>query len=204
MQLSDVQAFASLQTLPVPAQTPAVHTSLLVQALPSLHVPPLAMLVKTQLPVLTSQVSVVQALLSLQVLAVPPHLPVVQVSGLVQALPSLQVVPSVALANKQLPVPVSHESLVQPLPSLQTLAVPPQLPAVQMSLAVQALPSLQALPSASPMFLQLPVVGAQLSDVQALLSLQFLAVPAQRPALHASPAVQASPSLHELPSATAA
>jgi hypothetical protein len=48
--------------------------------------------------VVALQLSEVQALLSLQVLAVPPHLPALQVSGLVQALPSLQPVPSTTLA----------------------------------------------------------------------------------------------------------
>jgi hypothetical protein len=44
-QESSVQTLLSLQVIPVPAHTPAVHTSPLVQALPSSHTVPSATLV---------------------------------------------------------------------------------------------------------------------------------------------------------------
>ncbi len=83
----------SLQTLAVPAQLPALHTSLAVQALPSLQLPPSTTATKAHLPLTVSQLSVVHALLSLQTVAMPAQVPVVQVSGVVQALPSSQAVP---------------------------------------------------------------------------------------------------------------
>ncbi len=97
LQLSVVQALLSLHTLAVPAQTPPVHRSLLVHKLPSLQPAPLAMLVWTQLPVLLSQVSVVQVLLSLHVAAAPAQTPVVQTSVVVQRLPSSHTVPATTL-----------------------------------------------------------------------------------------------------------
>jgi hypothetical protein len=65
------------------------------------------------------------------------------------------------------PVAGLHESVVQPLLSLQVIAA----------------------------LTQAPVPGVQESVVQALLSLQFLAVPLQMPAEQVSFTVQASPSL---------
>ena len=87
--MSVVQTLESLQTTAVPPQTPEVHLSAEVQALPSLQVP--VLLVNLQ-PVLVLQVSVVQALLSLQTTAAPAvQEPAAQTSPEVQALPSSQV-----------------------------------------------------------------------------------------------------------------
>jgi hypothetical protein len=58
-----------------------------------------AVLVQTPVPV--SQVSVVQTLLSLQFLAVPPQVPLVQTSFEVQALLSLHAVPLVLLVTPE-------------------------------------------------------------------------------------------------------
>ncbi len=148
-QVSVVHVLLSLQTLVVPTQTPVWQASLVVHALPSVQTVPLTTAAKTQLPVTTSQVSAVQALLSLHTLAVPRQLPFWQTSPLVHALPSLQAAPLARAVKAQLPLTASQLSVVQALLSLHTLAVPAQVPLLQMSLAVQATPSLQPVPSAT-------------------------------------------------------
>src|SRR2546430_916892 len=61
------------------------------------------------------------------------------------------------------PLVGSHASLVHTLPSSQLGAGPPaQAPARQVSLSVQALPSLQAVPSGAAGLPQTPVAGSQL------------------------------------------
>ncbi len=98
---------------------------------------------------------------------------------------------------------MSQLSVVQTLLSLQTLATPPQMPLVQASAVVHARPSSHKVPSVTLPNTQTPVLGLQLSDVQALLSLQTLATPLQTPAWQVSPLVQALPSLQLPPLATA-
>ena len=99
-----------------------------------------------QLPVATSQLSLVQPLLSLQTLEVPAtHKPFWQVSLAVQALASLHG-PGV-LGNAHLPEMGSQVSRVQALPSLHTVALPVHTPVLwQVSLLVHKVPSLQAAP----------------------------------------------------------
>src|SRR5437762_14080323 len=84
-------------------------------------------------------------------------------------------------------------SSVQGLPSVQSGAVPPaQLPPLQVSLVVQALPSSQV---AVLLVWTHPVAGLQLSLVQGLPSLQSGAgPPTQRPPPVGSLVVQALPS----------
>ena len=78
--------------------------------------------------------------------------------------------------NTHVPVSVLHESTVQALPSLQTVAGPEtHAPPLHLSPLVQALPSLQLLVLA--VCVQ-PVVGLQESLVQALPSSQLMAAPA--------------------------
>jgi len=103
----------------VPVQAPEWQESSLVQALSSSHVASSATLVNTQ-PVAASHVSVVQALLSLHAVAAPVQAPASQESLLVQAFPSLQLVPS-ARAVKRQPVVGSQSVSVQGLPSSQGL-----------------------------------------------------------------------------------
>ena len=104
------------------------------------------------------------------------------------------------------PVAGAHESVVQGLPSLQSVtevSVPAQLPPLQTSLVVQALPSSHE--SLLVMFKQ-PVPGSHESVVHTLPSLQSVAevsAPAQLPPLHTSLVVQALPSLHGVLSAFA-
>jgi hypothetical protein len=146
-----------------------------------------------QLPVAPSQLSVVQGLLSSQDLALPAwQAPYKQTSPVVQALPSSQL--ALLLVLVQLPVVVSQPSVVQGLLSLQTLALPGwQLPPKQLSLVVQALPSLQL--TALLVVRQLPVAWSQLSVVQRLPSSQVVAgPPLQLPLWQTSPLVHALPS----------
>ncbi len=96
-----------------------------------------------------SQLSVVQVLLSLQPPPVPAHLPPVHTSLAVQGLPSSQLAPFAMVAKAHRPVPRSHVSLVQGLPSVQATAPPVHTPSLQASELVHATPSLHALPSLS-------------------------------------------------------
>src|SRR5712692_9715361 len=171
---------------------PPLQVSLLVQASPSLHG---AVLLLCTQPVAGLHESSVQTLLSLQLGGDPPtHEPRAQVSLVVQAFPSLHGAVLLVCAH---PVAGLHESSVQTLPSSQLGAGPPmQVPPLQVSLVVQALPSLQGLVL---LVCTQPVTGLQLSSVQTLLSLQLAAgPPTQVPPLHASLVVQAFPSLHGL------
>ena len=120
-------------------------------------------------------------------------------SLVVQALPSSH--GAVLLVCVQ-PLEGSHPSSVHGLPSLQSGAGPPtQLPPLQMSLVVQALPSSQG--ALFGVFKQ-PVAGSQLSSVQGLPSLQLGAgPPTQLPPLQVSLCVHASPSSHAVPSPSA-
>src|SRR5215831_5902036 len=131
------------------------------------------------------------------------HAPPWQVSPVVQALLSLQVVPFGAAGFEQMPVAGAHVPATWHWSdAVQTVAVPPvQAPAWQASPVVQALPSLQAVPLAAFGFEQTPLVGSQVpgtwewSD-----AVQTLAVPpVQTPFWQASPVVQALPSLQAVP-----
>src|SRR5439155_1087463 len=145
--------------------------------------------------------------------APPVQAPPLQVSLVVQALPSLQ---GAVLLTWTQPVEGLQVSSVQTLPSSQEGAGPPtQRPPLQVSLVVHVLPVgdapptngrplqvslvVQALPSLQGSVLlpwRQPVVGSQLSSVQRLLSLQLSAgPPAQRPWLQVSLVVQALPSV---------
>jgi hypothetical protein len=70
-----------------------------------------------------SQVSTVHGSLSLQLRPMPPHLPAVHLSPVVQALPSSQVVLSILLVLTQ-PVIRSHVSVVQSFRSSQGIMAP--------------------------------------------------------------------------------
>jgi hypothetical protein len=174
-QLSSVQGLLSSQaSAPLPVQTPlALQVSLGVQTLPSLHGLPVATLVYWQ-PTAVLQVSVVQALLSLQTTAVPWQTPAVQASVVVHKLPSLHADPLVTLVKTQPPEP--QLSVVHGLPSLQAKAPLPTQPPepLQVSVVVQTLPSLQTTPDATLLYWQ-PPVGLQVSVVQAWLSLHTTA-----------------------------
>lgn len=75
-----------------------------------------------------------------------------------------------------------------------------QVPAWQVSLVVQAFPSLQALPFDAVGFEQNPVDGLHVPAVWHWSeAVQVTAAPPHTPAAHASPVVQALPSLHGAP-----
>ena len=83
--------------------------------------------------------------------------PLVQVS-LVQALPSLQVVPSETWTQ---PVVALQVSVVQVVLSSQFLAVPPHAPELQASPVVHAFPSSQNVASGLLVAMHWPVAGSQ-------------------------------------------
>ena len=170
-QLSVVQALPSSQAPEpeTPLHTPFLHTSLLVQETPSSQVPPSAMAIPLHLPVFVSQLSVVQALPSLQAIGVPVQLPLAQVSPVVQGKPSSQGEPSAVWLDVQTPVLISQLSDVQPLPSSQS-ALLVHLSPVHLLVGVKT----QAL-----------FLASQVSVVHRLLSSQRRGLPcAQTPALH--------------------
>src|SRR5437867_4412692 len=127
---------------------------------------------------------------------VPVQTPAWQVSPLVQALPSLQLVPlatgwgfgQVPVAGSQLP-PVWHWSGAG-----HTMPVPLQTPAWQVSPVVQVLPSLQAVPLATGGFEQVPVAGSQVpAKVGRASWRESAAVPGQAPPWQLSAHVRALP-----------
>ena len=187
LQESSVQALVSLQTLGLlPTQAPAAQVSTWVQALPSEQVLVLS-LTAAQVPVAGLQASSVQGLVSSQALGLlPTQVPAAQVSVWVQELPSEQVL-VLSLVAAQAPVAGLQASSVQAFKSSQTLGLLPwQMPAAQVSVWVQELPSEQVLVSSltAP---QAPVAGSQVSSVQALVSSQALGLlPTQMPAAQLS------------------
>jgi hypothetical protein len=131
----------------------------------------------------------------------------VQTSADVQALPSSQVVPFGCAGFEQAPVPGSQAPCVwQASGAGQTTGLAPtQLPARQASTVVQALPSLQAVPSAATGLEQSPVALAHTPTTwQASRALQTTGAPLlQTPARQVSASVHGLPSLQAVPSATA-
>ena len=93
----------------------------------------------------------------------PTQLPVWQVSDCVHASPSLQAEPLALFGLLQTPVAGAHVPAVWHWScAVQVTGLAPlQVPAWQVSLWVQALPSLQAAPSALIGLLHVPLIGAQ-------------------------------------------
>jgi hypothetical protein len=166
LQLSSVHEFPSLQLTGAPGlQLPPPHTSLAVQALPSLQGWVFGV---ERHPSNASQASVVQALLSLQFTSWPGlQLPPTHTSPLVQALLSEQ---GAVLFENTHPVLGLQALSVHGLLSLQVIGAPGwQTPAAHTSPEVHALPSLQGFVL---LMLVQPVAGSQLSSVQGLPSSQ--------------------------------
>src|SRR5438046_287852 len=92
----------------------------------------------------------------------PVQVPFSQVSVWVQALPSLQVVPLGAAGLEQLPVDVLHVPATWHWSEAgQILGLEPvHAPLWQLSVCVQALPSLHAVPSVFDGFEQVPLEGS--------------------------------------------
>ena len=191
-QPSSVHTFPSSQSVvEPPTQSPPLHVSELVHAFPSVHA---AELLTYAHPVAGSQLSSVHTFPSSQLGAAPPtQAPLEQVSPAVHASPSLH---GAVLFTWAQPVAGSQLSSVHTLPSSQSGAGPPtQIPLAQVSLAVQASPSLQG---AVLLTCAQPLAGSQLSSVQTLPSSQLGAGPTtQIPPAQVSPVVQESLSLQD-------
>ncbi len=196
-QTSTVQTLPSSQAL-VPAQTPLVHIALIVQAIWPLQLAPSATLLCTQ-PVLELQPSVVHKLASSQAAGLPPlQMPPLHKSPLVQALPSSQAIPLAPPTCLQ-PTMASQKSDVQGFLSSHTVAPPPmQTPALHASLLVQALPSLQGVPSPARGCAQ--PLAPQTSTVQPLPSSQLGLAPRHSPSWQLSGVVHGLPSSQGLES----
>jgi hypothetical protein len=161
-------------------QTPVWHVSVWVHLSPSSQAPVFTGFEQTPVVVLH-----VPALwhwsLALQVTGLlPVQTPVWHVSLCVHLLPSLQALPSVLLGFEQTPVALSqlptlwHWSLAEHVTGL----APTHLPALQLSVLVQALPSSHVVPAATGTALQVPVVASHVPVLQASLSAeQSTAVP---------------------------
>jgi hypothetical protein len=119
--------------------------------------------------------------------------PALQVSVCVQASPSEHVF-VLSFVWTQLPSAGLQLSSVQAFPSLQVTGFDPtQVPELQASVCVQALPSEQVF--VSSLVATQPDAGLHESSVQALPSSQVIGFePVHAPALQASVCVQASPS----------
>src|SRR3989449_1055632 len=164
---SAVQRFTSSQLRAVPVvQTPNWQLSLPLHTFPSLHDVPLGTGAYTH-PLGGLQLSAVQGLPSSHLRGLPLQTPPEQVSPVVQALPSLQALPliftgfeHVPVLGSQVPTTWHWSEAVQ-----TTGLLPVHTPLCQVSVCVQALPSLQALPLAFAGFEHVPVVGLQVPTV---------------------------------------
>jgi hypothetical protein len=154
-------SFAEQVTVFAPVHAPAWQVSVCVQGLPSLQDVPSALLGFEQAPVTMLQVPAVWhwSIAEQVTVFAPVHAPAWQVSVCVQELPSLQDVPSALLGFEQTPVPglqvpaAWHWSRAAHVTGL----APVHVPAWQVSVCVQKLPSLQDVPSALLGFVQTPV-----------------------------------------------
>src|SRR5437899_2531951 len=147
----------------LPVHTPLWQVSVCVQALPSVHGVPFVFGGLEHTPVVVLQVPTSwhwsEAVQTTGLL--PVHTPLWQVSVCVQALPSLQVVPSVLFGFEHTPVDGSQVPATWHWSSAVQVTVEvglPQVPFWQVSPDVQALLSLQVVPFASFGFEQTPVV----------------------------------------------
>src|SRR5437879_6644512 len=193
----------------LPVQTPLWQVSVCVQALPSLQALPLTFAGFEHVPVVGEQVPATwhwsEAVQTTGLL--PVQTPLWQVSVCVHALPSLQVLPlafagfeHVPVVGEQVPAVWHWSEAVQ-----ATGLLPVHTPLWQVSVCVQALPSLQALPLAFAGFEHVPVAGSQVPAVwhwsEAVQATGLLGV--HTPLWQVSVCVQALPSLQVLPLAFA-
>jgi hypothetical protein len=148
-----------------PVHAPSWQVSVWVQAFPSLQAVPLGRLGLEHMPVVGSHAPAAwHGSLAVQTTGFAPlHTPAWQVSVCVQALPSLQVDPSGRLGLEHVPVVGSHVPAAWhgSLAVQTTGFAPVHTPAWQVSVCVQALPSLQVDPSGSLDQAVVEVAGAQ-------------------------------------------
>ena len=230
--LAHVPAFgvpAAQQTCPavhanVPAQTPLVQTSPVVQPLLSLQVVPFGLLATPHTPAVQVAcwhwlLGVGQSAAVLHVrhptTGVPTHTPLLHVSFVVHGLPSLQVAPLGLLAMPQMLL-VHVACWHSPVGAGQSFAlwqvtqpatgVPAQTPAaVHTSLSVHGLPSLHVEPAGLVTTAQTPAVqtacwhwsaGAGQSFALWQVRQPWISVPAHTPAVHTSLSVHGLASSH--------
>src|SRR5206468_794395 len=128
----------------------------------------------------------------------PVHVPDWQVSVCVQALPSLHAVPFGTAGFEQRPVPASHVPATwHGSLAVQTTGLAPvPAPDWQVSVCVQALPSLHAVPSGAAGFVQSPVPASHVPATwHGSLAVHTTGLPLwHTPAWQLSPCVQALPS----------
>ncbi len=149
-----------VQEMAVPVHVPFWHANVSHASVP-VHAVPFAFVGFEHDPVPVSHVPAVwQESIAVHVTAVPPHTPPVQTSPVVHALPSLQLVPSVAAGFEQDPVaglhvPATwHWSL-----AMQVVGVPVMhTPLLHAMVPVQAFPP-QPVPSGAAGFEQVPLLG---------------------------------------------
>jgi hypothetical protein len=190
-QPSSVHGFASSHVgAGPPTHTPVLHESLVVQASPSEHDPPIG---RCAQPVAGPQESSVQALPSSQ-FAGPPgrQLPWTQASPAVHALPSVH---GSLFSTLWQPASGSQKSSVQGFPSPQFGAPEPtHAPPAHWSPSVHTFPSLHGFVFGNPWH---PADGLQKSSVHGLPSSQLSGAPeTQTPPWQVSLKVQALPSEH--------
>src|SRR5258705_469962 len=149
----------------VPTQAPAWQVSDWVQASPSVQALPLGLVGFEQVPVAASQVPAAWQWwwAGPATGLAPVQTPAWQVSDWVQALPSVQALPLGLVGLEQVPVAVSQVPASWQWSRAEQVTgfAPVQTPAWQVSLCVQALPSLQVVPSALLGLEQVPVTGSQ-------------------------------------------
>jgi hypothetical protein len=188
-----------------PVQTPAWQVSVCVQAFPSLQLPVLTGLEQVPVAVLQAPTSWHWSLAVHFTGLAPVQVPAWHVSVRVQALPSLHVVPFATVGFEHVPVVGLHV----PGPWHWSLAVhvtgfvPAQVPAWQVSVRVQALPSLHVVPFAAGGFEHAPVVGSHAPATWHWSLAPHVTgfEPVQVPPWHMSVWVQRLPSLQDAPSA---
>jgi hypothetical protein len=155
------------------AQTPPTHVSPFVHALPSVHTVPFALAGFEHCPVPGSHVPAAwHGSDAVHVTAAPlAQTPPWHVSPVVHALPSVHTVPFGMAGPAHTPVARSHACAPRHCvaPGHVTRLLPVHAPAWQVSVCVQALLSLQAVPFVTGVCTQ-PVAGLQLSAVHGLLS----------------------------------
>ena len=149
-----------------PWQAPAWHTSVCVHEFPSLQVVPSARGGELQLPVLRSHVPAPWQLSAAVHTTgfMPVQTPAWQVSVCVHGSASLHAVPLGAFGFEHVPFAGSQApARWQAFEATQTIGLAPmQTPAWQVSVCVQALPSLHAEPLARAGLSHTPVAGLQL------------------------------------------
>jgi hypothetical protein len=192
-------------TLPDPVQMPAWQVSVVVHALPSLHAVPSVLAGFEQTPVAVLQVPALWHWSSAAHVTglAPVQAPDWHVSVVVQALPSSQEDPLLLAGFEHAPVDGSHVPAAWHWSEARqaTGLLPLQTPAWQVSVCVQAFPSLQGVPL---LFAGLEHAPVEESHVPATWHWSDAAHatgfdPVQMPAWQVSVCVQAFPSLHAVP-----